>query len=130
MRGFFLGCFQRSVSKDGRVAFPTEFRDGSEDGKWFLIPPFAGGEGLILVPSGRFNEEITRLQTDAAESRTDELAALRRSVLVEIDRQGNLLIPGELLAFIGLGEDREVAFVGEMANIRLVGKRGKADRTL
>ena len=122
MQSVFLGCFIETVDEDGRVRIPDEFRPGTGEGTWVLVPPLEEGTGLLLFPAEALNRERERFRTNPTIA-AGKSAAHGKSVLLEADAHGRVQIPDEMLSCLCLGEDREIRFIGEMTRIRVVGKQ-------
>ncbi len=105
----FFGEHEHSLDSKGRVIVPAKFRDELE-GSVFLC---AGLDkclyGFTTEGSITFNENIKKLPM-SPEGRKMRRFYSRNSQMLDIDKQGRILVPQKLRDLIGIKKD--VVFVG------------------
>lgn len=105
------GSGEYIIDSKKRMALPKEMR--AELGEYvFLSPGFESGSLTIFPP-----EMLQELQAMIRTKPLSETVALRRNIFsrtkrVQIDGQGRVLIPQELLAQVGLEPEDKVKVVG------------------
>lgn len=106
----FLGRYNHSVDEKGRVALPARFRDELADGlvmtrgidACLLIYPFAAWAPLA--------EKVSALSIGDPDARMLRRMLFADAVDLQLDRQGRILVPGELRSHAGI--DRDAVIVG------------------
>lgn len=115
------GTFPRSVDEKQRVAIPKPIRDSFAPGVPGVLYIAPGMDGsLALYPEETFGQLAQRLaqaSPTAREVREYSRMFYAQSVRVEMDRQGRIRIPKELIDLVGLGG--EVVLLGVQDHLEL-----------
>jgi len=115
------GAFNRSLDEKQRVAIPKRLRDdmGCADGGWLFVAPGLD-KSLALYTEAAFLRLGEKLSLSSP-NRTDVRAFARlfygQSQRMELDRQGRIRIPPELVALAGL--EKDVMLVGVQDHLEL-----------
>lgn len=113
----FLGRFSHTIDEKGRLAIPARFRE--------LI----GGEAVLtrgidrcltLYPMAEWRplaEKVSALSISDPDARTFRRMVFAEATVVQLDRQGRILLPPELRAYAGLNRDAIVVGVNTYVEI-------------
>jgi len=108
----FAGEFQHSMDAKHRVALPSRWRQKS-DGEFFLIPS-QDSDHLLGYPPDEFEKVSQLVSENPSISPRDQRVFIRhfysKAQMCNVDRQGRLLIPGDLRKLAAL--DGELLLVG------------------
>lgn len=113
----FLGTYHHSMDAKGRVSMPARYREllaSQPEPGLILTINLGDAEQCVVVyprePFARFAEKLTTVGPMDAQLERYARAILPTSIEVSHDRQGRILIPGNLRELVGI--DREVTWVG------------------
>jgi MraZ protein len=113
----FYGTHEHTIDDKNRLTLPARFREGLGGGV-VLVP---GIDGTVDVyPRKSWEASVERIAT--LDSLTREAREMKRFVfggttVTELDKQGRVLVPPDLVRHAGLG--REVAVVGVHDHIEI-----------
>jgi MraZ protein len=121
VRVFFTGTYQYSIDGKGRVAIPAEIRQqivhasqGNPVGPSFLYVTLGPNKNLCLYTDAEFQRLAESLDNSTMEPellQQFEEMFFSNARRVEVDSQGRVLIPDQLLKDTGLTEGK-VALLG------------------
>jgi MraZ protein len=118
---FLTGTFRRSVDEKQRVSIPKRLRTAlaeSESPTFYLAP---GTDGSLAVYSERAFTRLAGLLAEASPTGQDVRAFGRlfyaRAHLVEMDAQGRIGVPQELVRLADLGNEVMLVGVGDHIEI-------------
>lgn len=113
----FSGDSYLSVDNKGRLAVPAKFRDGLRDscGSQMVITVDPGSKErcLLLYPQNEWRavvEQLKAMPNASPEANTFRRLFVGRSVQVDMDKQGRILLPGKHREYAGLSS--QVVLVG------------------
>jgi MraZ protein len=109
----FLGQFQHNLDEKGRLMIPARYRELLAAGA-FITQGF--DKCLMVMTNVHFNdvyERINAMNMADPNARLLRRLILSNAYLVEIDRVGRILIPGNLRQVIALDGEAIVAGQGE-----------------
>lgn len=113
----FISEYNHSIDTKGRVIVPAKFREAL--GEEFVITQ--GLDGCLFVfPNDewtKFEEKLKTLPMANKDARKFVRFFLAGAALVEVDKQGRILIPPVLRTFAGLEKDVAVVGVGNRVEI-------------
>ena len=113
----FISEYNHSIDAKGRVIVPAKFREALGDE--FVITQ--GLDGCLFVfPNDewtKFEEKLKTLPMANKDARKFVRFFLAGAALVEVDKQGRILIPPVLRTFAGLEKDVAVVGVGNRVEI-------------
>ena len=118
---FLTGTFSRSIDEKCRIAIPKRLRDVLEakENKGVYLTPGTDGS-LVIYTEEAFGRLAERLAQESP-TRHDVRAFMRlffaQAQRVELDGQGRILIPQELVAFAKL--DKEVVLLGVQDHVEV-----------
>ena len=116
----FMGEYNHTLDTKGRLIVPTKFREdlGGEfvvtkgfDGCLYLFPPHAWEE---------FQEKLNTLPVNRGDSRKLTRFFVAGAAIVELDKQGRILVPSTLREFAGL--EKDVVLAGMNKRVELWSK--------
>ncbi len=122
------GTYEHSIDAKRRLAIPSDLRrqltrgleQGGDDGVFFYVT--LGDDGVLLVyTEAMFNQragELDHSDLDTAAVLAYERLFYSQSRLVELDKQGRIRLPAELLSQAGLSGDVVVLGVKDHLEIR------------
>lgn len=106
----FLGRHQHNLDDKGRLALPAKYRDQLQDG----VVLTRGFDACLLVyPMAAWAplaERVSQLSIGDPDARTLRRMLFANATDAQLDRQGRILVPGELRGHAGI--DREAIVVG------------------
>jgi MraZ protein len=114
---YFLGRYDYAMDERGRVPVPPRYRDLFARGAVLNQGP---DPCLRLFTAESFEEQAALYTSEPATERAGRMtrhAFFANSFSVELDRQGRILIPGQLRAYAGLEGSVVVAGAGEWLEI-------------
>jgi MraZ protein len=123
----FTGTYEHSIDAKNRLAIPAELRDQLLDAyreksldPVFFYVTIGDGKALRLYTEEAFEQRAAEL--DRSEWETDELLEYEELLFsmsrrVELDKQGRIRLPEQLLAQVGLGS--EVVLIGVKDHIQI-----------
>ena len=127
----FRGEHTFKVDKKGRMSIPADFRRVLESGD----PAWSDGErpNLVLVYGGSDNRFLEGFTVKAADERAEKIERLpesrlkrklvrqyiSKSISIQIDPDGRLVIPQRYRDMIGLALDSNAVFVGTMGTFQI-----------
>jgi MraZ protein len=113
----FLGTFQHAIDEKGRLTLPSRWRD-------FIEPRIVITRGLddclFILPESRFIEIAKRVDAqgfESADARSWSRYLFANAELVEVDKQGRILVPQTLRTEFGM--NGEVILLGAFSRIEL-----------
>ena len=115
----FMGEYNHTIDPKGRLIVPTKFRE--QLGEAFVITK--GNDGCLAIYTNEAWETfLGKIQTLPANNhiRTYVRNIVGSSVEVITDKQGRILVPGNLREHAGL--DKDVVLVGVIDKIEVWGK--------
>lgn len=105
----FLGEYEHSVDDKGRMAIPAKFRAGLAEG---LVVTRGFDQNLLVYPMSVWRELAVRVNAlPMAQPATRNLRRLLfgSAADLEVDKQGRILLPGNLRGYAGIGAEAVVA---------------------
>lgn len=116
---FYTGLFRHTLDDKNRVTIPSAWRSAHEEGEQFLATPHPDGYIAILPPA-----EVAKLRTKIeAVALSDGLGQdfinsfFSRTQALSFDKQGRIMVNGELLAHAGIAKD--AVLVGSLTKFSL-----------
>ena len=120
----FTGTYEQSIDAKRRLAIPSEIRDQVQEeaerrrpsGPVYLYVTIGEGRTLCLYTEERFEHRAAELDNSPLDA--EQLLAYERVMFslarrVELDKQGRVLLPENLVGMAGLaGEKNEVVLIG------------------
>lgn len=121
----FTGEYNHTIDTKGRLIIPSKFRELL--GEEFVVTK--GMDGCLFVYANddwsAFEQKLTSLPLINKEARKFARFFLAGAALVEVDKQGRILLPANLREFAGL--DKDVVLVGVGSRIEIWSKTGWED---
>ncbi len=117
----FLGTYQHTIDKKGRLFIPARFR--SQDNQRFIVT--RGLERcLFAFPEDEWEKQQSQIKDQSLMKK--EVRAFNRlffagAAEVICDRQGRINLPGNLIEYAGLGEEAKIIGVSSRFEIWSVG---------
>jgi len=112
----FMGEYSHTIDAKGRLIVPTKFRE--QLGEAFVVAK--GNDGCLAIYTNEawetFMKKIQALPANK-DIRTYVRAVAGSAVFVETDKQGRILIPGNLREYAGL--DKDVVLAGVIDKIEV-----------
>lgn len=116
----FMGEYNHTVDAKGRLIIPSKFRENLGDE--FVVTK--GLDGCLFVYDNNewqaFEEKLKALPISNKEARKFVRFFLAGAASVEVDKQGRILLPGNLREFAGM--DKEVVLIGVASRIEIWSK--------
>lgn len=116
----FMGEYNHTVDAKGRLIIPSKFRESLGDE--FVVTK--GLDGCLFVYDNNewraFEEKLKALPISNKEARKFVRFFLAGAASVEVDKQGRILLPGNLREFAGM--DKEVVLIGVASRIEIWSK--------
>ena len=112
----FIGVHELTIDDKNRLSIPSGLRasmDPDKQGVHFYLAPGEREHTLELFPDKyytKYVEKLHRALTDSPEAADFELFFTSMSALLEVDKQGRVLLPQQQLQFAGIG--RQVTLLG------------------
>ena len=117
MGAAFKGEYSHSIDAKGRLIMPAKFRELL--GEQFVVTK--GFDGCLFVFSEEgwesFEEKLQALPMDKPEARMLGRFFIAGAIDVEVDKQGRILMPSNLLQHAGIEKEAVIAGVGGRAEI-------------
>lgn len=115
----FTGQTERSIDEKSRISLPVEMRDGFPQGIVYAAPDADGS--ICLYPESTFEEftdaiDQSLLQSENTSQFLDIFFSLSKRL--EIDKQGRIRLPDNLLSFAGLEAQACVHGAGKYVKVR------------
>ena len=123
----FMSEYNHTLDTKGRLIIPAKFREVL--GEEFVISK--GMDGCLFVYANddwnAFEQKLTSLPLINKEARQFARFFLAGAATVEVDKQGRILVPGNLRDFAGL--EKDVVLVGVASRIEIWSKEewGRAE---
>lgn len=115
----FVGTFEHTLDKKGRLVLPSKFRHQLETTTTFASPGF--GQCVALWPEDSYSEYLNRIREQVRLGDTQQHKTLRlitsASSQLKPDTQGRVLLPENLLTWGNL--QRDVVLVGTLDRIEI-----------
>ncbi len=122
----FMGEYNHTIDIKGRLIVPTKFRE--QLGEAFVIAK--GNDGCLAIYTNEawetFMKKIQALPANK-DIRTYVRAIAGSAVAVEADKQGRVLVPGNLREYAGL--DKDVVLAGVIDKIEVWDKNRWMEQT-
>lgn len=116
----FMGEYNHTLDAKGRLIIPSKFRESLGDE--FVVTK--GLDGCLFVYDNEewqaFEEKLKALPITNKDARAFVRFFLAGAAGVEVDRQGRILLPGNLREFAGL--DKEAVLIGVASRIEIWSK--------
>ena len=116
----FMSEYNHTLDTKGRLIIPAKFRETL--GEEFVISK--GMDGCLFVYAGddwnAFEQKLTSLPLINKEARQFARFFLAGAATVEVDKQGRILVPGNLRDFAEL--EKDVVLVGVASRIEIWSK--------
>lgn len=116
----FMSEYNHTIDTKGRLIIPSKFRELL--GEEFVVTK--GMDGCLFVYANEewsiFEQKLTSLPLMNKEARKFARFFLAGAALVELDKQGRILLPANLREFAGL--DKDVVLVGVGSRIEIWSK--------
>jgi MraZ protein len=121
MEAWFLGEFEYTLDAQRRLAIPSQWRRGQDQGaRFFLLP---GRERSVqVIPGSAFNELLTRLRrVSFADAQASVALATIGSMATECgcDGQGRISLSPQLMEHAGLASRGPVLLLGAVTTIQI-----------
>ena len=115
-----MGEYNHTIDAKGRLIIPSKFRDTLGDE--FVVTK--GLDGCLFVYDNKewsaFEEKLKSLPLTNKDARQFVRFFLAGATLAEVDKQGRILVPGNLREFAGL--EKEVVLVGVASRVEIWSK--------
>jgi MraZ protein len=113
----FYGKHEHTVDEKNRLTLPAKFRDALAAG---VVLARGIDRNIDVYPRGSWDASVVRIAE--LDSLTREAREMKRYVfagaaVAELDKQGRVIVPPDLLAHAGLGKDVVVAGVHDHIEI-------------
>src|SRR5262245_33484724 len=106
----FYGTHEHTIDEKSRLTLPAKFREALGGGV-VLVPGFDNTVDVYPRESWEANvERITTLDSLTREAREMKRFVFGGTTVTDLDKQGRVLVPPDLVRHAGLG--KEVAVVG------------------
>ncbi|MBO5622271.1 MAG: division/cell wall cluster transcriptional repressor MraZ [Butyrivibrio sp.] len=117
MKAAFKGEYSHSIDSKGRLIIPAKFRELL--GEQFVVTRGFDGCLFVFAEEGweRFEEKLQALPMDKPEARALGRFFLAGAIDAEVDKQGRILLPANLLAHAKIEKEAVIAGVGNRAEI-------------
>ena len=116
----FMGEYNHTIDAKGRLIIPSKFLEVL--GEEFVITK--GLDGCLFVYDNQewnaFEEKLKALPLNKKDNRQFVRFFLAGAAEVEVDKQGRILVPGNLRDFAGL--EKDVVLVGVASRIEIWSK--------
>lgn len=116
----FMGEYNHTIDAKGRVIVPSKFREAL--GEEFVVTK--GLDGCLFVYDNKewniFEEKLKSLPLTNKDARQFARFFLAGAASLEVDKQGRILLPGNLREFAEL--DKEVILIGVASRIEIWSK--------
>lgn len=113
----YMSEYNHTIDAKGRLIIPSKFRENL--GEHFVVTK--GLDGCLLIYDNEewadFEEKLKELPTSQKAARQFVRFFLAGASEVETDKQGRILIPGNLREFAGLDKDVVLVGVGKKIEI-------------
>lgn len=113
----FMGQYSHSIDDKGRLIMPSKFRE--QLGKEFVMTQ--GSEGCLFVYSldewKKIESRVQEMALSGEKGRKFMRVFFSSAAALELDKQGRVVIPGNLKKFAGL--DKEVELIGSVTRIEI-----------
>jgi MraZ protein len=122
----FTGVYDLTIDDKNRLSIPSGLRgsmDPDKQGADFYLAPGEREHTLELFPDKyyrKYVDELHRALTDSPEAADFELFFTSMSALLEIDKQGRVLLPQQQIQFAGIG--RQVTLLGNRDRLVLLNR--------
>lgn len=113
----FMGEYNHTIDAKGRLIIPSKFREALGD--QFVVTK--GLDGCLFVYDNKewtaFEEKLKSLPLTNKDARQFVRFFLAGAMQAEVDKQGRILVPGNLREFAGL--EKEVVLVGVASRVEI-----------
>ncbi len=113
----FKGEYSHSIDAKGRLIIPAKFREIL--GEQFVVTKGFDGCLFVFAQEGweAFEEKLQALPMDKPEARVLTRFFIAGAIDVEVDKQGRILLPANLLGHAKIEKEAVIAGVGNRAEI-------------
>jgi MraZ protein len=113
----FKGEYSHSIDAKGRLIIPAKFRELLGD--QFVVTKGFDGCLFVFAEEGwnKFEEKLQSLPMDKPEARILGRFFISGAIDAELDKQGRILLPANLLQHAGIEKEAVIAGVGNRAEI-------------
>ncbi|MBQ7425459.1 MAG: division/cell wall cluster transcriptional repressor MraZ [Lachnospiraceae bacterium] len=117
MGAAFKGEYSHSIDAKGRLIIPAKFRELLGD--QFVVTKGFDGCLFVFAEEGwnAFEEKLQALPMDKPEARMLGRFFIAGAIDAEVDKQGRILIPSNLLQHANIEKEAVIAGVGNRAEI-------------
>ncbi len=117
VKAAFKGEYSHSIDPKGRLIIPAKFRELL--GEQFVVTKGFDGCLFVFAEEGweRFEEKLQALPMDKPEARALGRFFIAGAIDAEVDKQGRILLPANLLAHAKIEKEAVIAGVGNRAEI-------------
>ena len=117
MGAAFKGEYSHSIDAKGRLIIPAKFRELLGD--QFVVTKGFDGCLFVFAEEGwnKFEEKLQSLPMDKPEARILGRFFISGAIDAELDKQGRILLPANLLQHAGIEKEGVIAGVGNRAEI-------------
>ncbi len=117
MGAAFKGEYSHSIDAKGRLIIPAKFRELLGD--QFVVTKGFDGCLFVFAEEGwnKFEEKLQSLPMDKPEARILGRFFISGAIDAELDKQGRILLPANLLQHAGIEKEAVIAGVGNRAEI-------------
>jgi MraZ protein len=122
----FIGVHELTIDDKNRLSIPSGLRasmDPEKQGLDFYLAPGEREQTLELFPDKYYRKYVEKLHealTDSPEAADFELFFTSMSALLEVDKQGRVLLPQQQLQLAGIG--RQVTLLGNRDRLVLLNR--------
>ena len=116
----FIGEYQHTADSKGRVIMPVKFREALGDK---YVPPKGLDSCLFVYPNdewSNFEKKLRSLPLTSKDARAFIRFFFAGACECELDKQGRILIPGNLREYAGL--EKELVIIGVSTRIEIWSK--------
>ncbi len=113
----FKGEYSHSIDAKGRLIIPAKFREIL--GEQFVVTRGFDGCLFVFAQEGwdQFEEKLQALPMDKPEARALGRFFISGAIDAEVDKQGRILVPSNLLQHAKIEKDAVIAGVGNRVEI-------------
>ena len=117
MKAAFKGEYSHSIDPKGRLIIPAKFRELLGD--QFVVTRGFDGCLFVFAEEGweRFEEKLQALPMDKPEARQLSRFFLAGAIDADVDKQGRILLPANLLQHAKIEKEAVIAGVGNRVEI-------------
>jgi MraZ protein len=116
---FYTGLFRHTLDDKNRVTIPSAWRSAHGEGEQFLATPHPDGYLAILPPAevAKLRAKIEAIALSDGAGQDFAARFFAQTQALGFDKQGRIMLNGELLAHAGIGKD--AVLVGSFTKFNL-----------